>query len=179
MSGFNLTTLKGLTTKIVSMNSFLHWVHHETTVIESSWTEDDLTDIAIQFNQLLDQLRQSLPSPDKLAIDMDDGWQKELTKFFQSQNVLLETFQSCGTLELYIDPKIMKSRFNENMQELDLKSKTIKKALVELVIKKKIEEMMTIIIKREENRSDQEAAVSDVKKSLVQVANKLDELHVA
>ena len=69
MSGFNLSTLKALTTKIVALNSILHWVEQQESVAEI-FTEDVLIDIANQFNQLLDQLRQSLPSPDKLAIDI-------------------------------------------------------------------------------------------------------------
>ena len=77
MSSFNLSTLKALTTKIVALNSILHSVEQQESVAEI-FTEAVLTDIANQFNQLLNQLKQSLPSPDKLAIDIDDGWHEEL-----------------------------------------------------------------------------------------------------
>ena len=60
--------------------------------------------------------------------------------------------------------------FYEKGEDLVRKCETTNKALVKLFISSKIEEMSMII----KNRSDQEASASDVKESLVQVANKLD-----
>ena len=164
MSGFNLSTLKELTTQIVALNSILDRVEQQESVAEI-FTEDVLIDIVNQFNQLLDQLKQSLPSPDKLAIDIDDGWHEELEKFDESQDVLLDTLNSLAN---HLDCEL--HDFDEKLEDLERKCETINKALVKLFISSKIEEMSMII----KNRSDQEASASDVKESLVQVANKLD-----
>ena len=166
MSGFNLSTLKELTTQIVALNSILDRVEQQESVAEI-FTEAVLTDIANQFNQLLDQLKQSLPSPDKLAIDIDDGWHEELKKFDESQDVLLDTLNSFAYSN-HLEGEL--HDFDEKWEDLERKCETINKALVKLFISSKIEEMSMII----KNRSDQEASASDVKESLVQVANKLD-----
>ena len=168
MSGFNLSTLKELTTQIVALNSILDRVEQQESVAEI-FTEDVLIDIVNQFNQLLDQLKQSLPSPDKLAIDIDDGWHEELKEFVESQDVLLPILNSLAYSN-HLEGEL--HDFDEKWEDLERKCETINKALVKLFISSKIEEMSMII----KNRSDQEASASDVKESLVQVANKLDKL---
>ena len=130
MSSFNLTTLKALTTKFISLNSFLDWVEQKESVA-GIFTEDDLTEIAIQFNQLLDQLRQSLPSPDKLAIDIDDGWHEELKKFDESQDVLLDTLNSLAYSN-HLEGEL--HDLDEKLDDLERKCETINKALVKLFI---------------------------------------------